>query len=92
MEALTVSGYTIKESGGLGHRPSFPSTMVLNDFIAGYMGAAGVIAALRAAVIARARRARPKWESILAVLQSELPSVAGSTGHASQTHGPVGFR
>jgi crotonobetainyl-CoA:carnitine CoA-transferase CaiB-like acyl-CoA transferase len=47
MEALTVSGYTIKESGGLGRRPGFPSTMVLNDFIAGYMGAAGVLAALR---------------------------------------------
>jgi crotonobetainyl-CoA:carnitine CoA-transferase CaiB-like acyl-CoA transferase len=47
MEALTVSGYTIKESGGLGHRPSFPPTMVLNDFIAGYLGAAGIIAALR---------------------------------------------
>jgi crotonobetainyl-CoA:carnitine CoA-transferase CaiB-like acyl-CoA transferase len=47
MEALTVSGFTIAEAGGLGHRPGFPSTMVLNDFIAGYMGAAGVIAALR---------------------------------------------
>lgn len=47
MEALTVSGYTITEAGGLGHRPSFPPTMVLNDFIAGYMGAAGIIAALR---------------------------------------------
>ena len=48
MEALTVSGYTIKEAGGdLGRRPSFPPTMVLNDFIAGYMGAAGIIAALR---------------------------------------------
>lgn len=39
MEALTVSGFTIAEAGGLGHRPGFPSTMVLNDFIAGYMGA-----------------------------------------------------
>jgi crotonobetainyl-CoA:carnitine CoA-transferase CaiB-like acyl-CoA transferase len=48
MEALTVSGFTIAEAGGaIGHKPSFPSTMVLNDFIAGYMGAAGVIAALR---------------------------------------------
>jgi hypothetical protein len=26
------------------------------------------------------------------VLQSELPPVAGSTGHASQTHYSVGFR
>jgi crotonobetainyl-CoA:carnitine CoA-transferase CaiB-like acyl-CoA transferase len=47
MEALTVSGYTIKEAAGELNRPSFPPTMVLNDFIAGYLGAAGVIAALR---------------------------------------------
>jgi crotonobetainyl-CoA:carnitine CoA-transferase CaiB-like acyl-CoA transferase len=47
MEALTVSGYTVAEAGGVGHRPSFPPTMVLNDFIAGYLGAAGIIAALR---------------------------------------------
>ena len=47
MEALTVSGFTIGEAGGAGHRPSFPPTMVLNDFIAGYLGAAGIIAALR---------------------------------------------
>lgn len=48
MEALTVSGYTIKETGGgLGSRPRFPPTMVLNDFIAGYIAAAGVITALR---------------------------------------------
>ncbi|HEX3471057.1 MAG TPA: CoA transferase [Silvibacterium sp.] len=47
MEALTVSGFTIAEAGGLGNRPSFPPTMVLNDYIAGYMGAAGIIAALR---------------------------------------------
>jgi crotonobetainyl-CoA:carnitine CoA-transferase CaiB-like acyl-CoA transferase len=47
MEALTVSGYTVAEAGGVEHRPSFPPTMVLNDFIAGYLGAAGIIAALR---------------------------------------------
>jgi crotonobetainyl-CoA:carnitine CoA-transferase CaiB-like acyl-CoA transferase len=46
MEALTVSGYTIKEAGRPG-RPNFPPTMVLNDFIAGYLGAAGITAALR---------------------------------------------
>jgi hypothetical protein len=28
-------------------RPAFPPTLVLNDYIAGYLGAAGVIAALR---------------------------------------------
>ena len=53
---------------------------------------AGAIAAHRTAVTARARRARPKWESILVVLQSELPSLAGSTRHASQTQCSVGFR
>jgi crotonobetainyl-CoA:carnitine CoA-transferase CaiB-like acyl-CoA transferase len=44
MEALTVSGFTLLEGEG---RPSFPPTMVLNDYIAGYLGAAGIIAALR---------------------------------------------
>ncbi len=44
MEALTVSGYTILEGEG---RPSWPPTMVLNDYIAGYLGAAGILAALR---------------------------------------------
>lgn len=44
MEALTVSGYTMLEGDG---RPSWPPTMVLNDYIAGYLGAAGIIAALR---------------------------------------------
>lgn len=45
MEALTVSGFTMAE--GEGGRPRFPPTMVLNDYIAGYLGAAGIIAALR---------------------------------------------
>ena len=45
MEALTVTGFTIAE--GAGKTPRFPPTMVLNDYIAGYLGAAGVIAALR---------------------------------------------
>ena len=44
MEALTVSGFTLAEGGG---RPRFPPTMVLNDYIAGYLGAAGILAALR---------------------------------------------
>jgi crotonobetainyl-CoA:carnitine CoA-transferase CaiB-like acyl-CoA transferase len=30
-----------------GSSPQFPPTLVLNDYIAGYLGAAGVIAALR---------------------------------------------
>ena len=61
MEALTVAGVTMVEGHGgqpeLGDEypqpgmasssPSFPPTLVLNDYIAGYLGAAGVLAALR---------------------------------------------
>jgi crotonobetainyl-CoA:carnitine CoA-transferase CaiB-like acyl-CoA transferase len=61
MEALTVTGFTYSEGGRYpefpptfleyqtspGPRPAFPPTLVLNDYIAGYLGAAGVIAALR---------------------------------------------
>jgi hypothetical protein len=35
------------ESGIANTSPRFPPTLVLNDYIAGYLGAAGVIAALR---------------------------------------------
>ncbi|HSZ53921.1 MAG TPA: CoA transferase [Caulobacteraceae bacterium] len=45
MEGLTVTGFTMVEGGG--QRPRFPPTFVMNDYIAGYMGAAGVLAALR---------------------------------------------
>src|SRR5262249_4401556 len=44
MEALCVSGFTNVE--GTPDRPKFPPTTVMNDFIAGYLGAAGVTAAL----------------------------------------------
>jgi crotonobetainyl-CoA:carnitine CoA-transferase CaiB-like acyl-CoA transferase len=44
MEGLTVSGFTLEEGNGV---PRFPPTLVMNDFIAGYLGAAGIIAALR---------------------------------------------
>ena len=44
MEALCVSGFT--EIQGTPDRPMFPPTKVMNDYIAGYMGAAGVTAAL----------------------------------------------
>lgn len=44
MEGLTVSGFTLAEGQGT---PRFPPTLVMNDYIAGYLGAAGVIAALR---------------------------------------------
>ena len=46
MEALTVTGFTLKEGQAFG-RPRFPPTMVLNDYVAGYIGAAGILAALR---------------------------------------------
>ncbi len=45
MEALTVSGFTAIEGSGPDH-PRFPPTFVMNDYIAGYLGTAGVIAAL----------------------------------------------
>lgn len=45
MEGLAVSGFTVAEGGdGL---PRFPPTLVMNDYIAGYLGAAGLLAALR---------------------------------------------
>lgn len=44
MEALCVSGFTFNE--GTPDRPKLPPTYVMNDYIAGYMGAAGVTAAL----------------------------------------------
>ena len=61
MEALTVTGYTMAEGNGghpafsesyampagLPNGPVFPPTLVLNDYIAGYLGAAGIMAALR---------------------------------------------
>jgi CoA-transferase family III len=44
MEALCSSGFTIAE--GTPDRPAFPPTMIMNDYIAGYIGAAGIQAAL----------------------------------------------
>jgi crotonobetainyl-CoA:carnitine CoA-transferase CaiB-like acyl-CoA transferase len=46
MEGLTVSGFTAIEGSGPDH-PRFPPTFVMNDYIAGYLGTAGVISALR---------------------------------------------
>lgn len=45
MEGLSTSGFTVEE--GAGGPPRFPPTLVMNDYIAGYLGACGVIAALR---------------------------------------------
>jgi crotonobetainyl-CoA:carnitine CoA-transferase CaiB-like acyl-CoA transferase len=44
MEGLTVSGFTLTE--GEGH-PKFPPTRIMNDYLAGYLAASGIIAALR---------------------------------------------
>ena len=60
MEGLTVSGFTMTEGGGRpkfsptygdaegdGPPPAFPPTLVMNDYVAGYIAASGVLAALR---------------------------------------------
>ncbi|HEY6854722.1 MAG TPA: CoA transferase [Mycobacterium sp.] len=44
MEALCVTGFTTEE--GAPDQPAFPPTHVMNDYIAGYLGAAGIQAAL----------------------------------------------
>jgi crotonobetainyl-CoA:carnitine CoA-transferase CaiB-like acyl-CoA transferase len=44
MEALCVTGFTTEE--GTAESPAFPPTHVMNDYIAGYLGAAGIQAAL----------------------------------------------
>ena len=44
MEALCVTGFTTEE--GSPEQPAFPPTHVMNDYIAGYIGAAGIQAAL----------------------------------------------
>ena len=44
MEALCVTGFTTLE--GTTEQPKFPPTFVMNDFVAGYLGAAGIQAAL----------------------------------------------
>jgi len=49
MEALCVTGFAVEE--GTPDRPAFPPTHVMNDFVAGYLGAAGI----QAALIRRAR-------------------------------------
>ena len=45
MEGCSVSGITMIEGGG--ERPQYPPTGIINDFVAGYIGASGVLAALR---------------------------------------------
>jgi len=61
MEGVSVSGYTMAEGGNRVPEfspsyalpednralPAFPPTLVLNDYIAGYLGASGILAALR---------------------------------------------
>lgn len=45
MEACTVAGVTVIE--GDETNPEYPPTAIINDFVAGYIGASGVMAALR---------------------------------------------
>jgi crotonobetainyl-CoA:carnitine CoA-transferase CaiB-like acyl-CoA transferase len=45
MEGLSVTGFTIEEGGG--GTPRFPPTLIMNDYTAGYLGACGIIEALR---------------------------------------------
>ena len=45
MEACTVAGITVIE--GDEKNPRYPPTAIINDFLAGYIGASGVMAALR---------------------------------------------
>jgi crotonobetainyl-CoA:carnitine CoA-transferase CaiB-like acyl-CoA transferase len=61
MEGLTVSGFTMTEGGGRPKfsptygdaerdgtpPPAFPPTLVMNDYVAGYIAASGVLTALR---------------------------------------------
>lgn len=61
MEAVATTGFTMTEGGGgypdfgeaygepmgEGPLPAFPPTLVMNDYIAGYLGGAGLIEALR---------------------------------------------
>jgi hypothetical protein len=84
-KALTVTGYTMTEGGGSkpeipptfpmpegeGPTPAFPPTLVLNDYIAGYLGAAGVIAALR-------RRAMRAADASLSASSSILSRCSGA--------------
>lgn len=46
MEGVSTTGFTMTEGGGTGI-PRFPPTLVMNDYITGYIGAAGILAALR---------------------------------------------
>ncbi|WP_052633689.1 CoA transferase [Pseudoxanthomonas suwonensis] len=46
MEGVSTTGFTLTEGGGTGV-PRFPPTLVMNDYITGYIGAAGILAALR---------------------------------------------
>jgi crotonobetainyl-CoA:carnitine CoA-transferase CaiB-like acyl-CoA transferase len=45
MEGVSTTGFTFAEGGG--KMPRFPPTLVMNDYIAGYIGAAGILAAMR---------------------------------------------
>ncbi len=81
MEALCSSGFTIEE--GTPDRPAFPPTMIMNDYIAGYICEAGI----QAALIRRAREGgsyhvrvnltRWMWFMSLGVLERDAIHAAG---------------
>jgi crotonobetainyl-CoA:carnitine CoA-transferase CaiB-like acyl-CoA transferase len=89
MEALCVTGFTTEE--GTPEQPKFPPTLVMNDFIAGYLGAAGI----QAALIRRAKEGGSyhvrvnlarcaMWFNSLGILDTDVPG----TGKQNQLLAP----
>lgn len=82
MEALCVTGFATDE--GSPEKPAFPPTHVMNDYIAGYLGAAGI----QAALIRRAREGGSyhvrvnlarcaMWFMSLGMLDKDAPAPTG---------------
>lgn len=82
MEALCASGFCVRE--GSAEQPKFPPTLIMNDFIAGYIGAAGI----QAALIRRAREGGSyhvrvnltrcaMWFMSLGLVDSGIPEASG---------------
>src|SRR4029079_11682639 len=85
MEALCVTGFTTEE--GTPEQPKFPPTTVMNDFIAGYLGAAGIQAALiRRAKEGRSYHVRVTWRAARCGSCRWAPSTRTSRGPASRTN------
>ena len=81
---LTVTGFTLIEGGG--QRPRFPPTFVMNDYIAGYMGAAGVARPRSAG--ARTRVAAIMSVCILRAVRHGSEASASSPTRISNAAGP----